>query len=115
MGSKLSLIISLAFSLIIFTFLTDLICIQVNYSMLDSLASDICLLISTKGKQSKAFITIRLKSYEDVSIKYDNSDYSIGTFKTFYLTKTYKSLYLNNLTLKIERSTVVGIYDKELN
>lgn len=115
MGSKLSLILSLVFSLIIFTFLIDLVSIQINYSNLDSLASNIGLLISTKGQASKSYITIIMKSHEDIKLTYDNNDFSIGNFKTFYLKKSYKSLYMDDLTLKLERSVVIGIYEKELN
>lgn len=113
MGSKLGVILSLFFAIFVFTFASDLIALQANYSNLESIANSISLIISSKGSSSNETINQYMEKHKGIKLSFSDNVFKIGEFKDFTLEKNYNSfmIFRKEIQIKVERTVLVGQYE----
>lgn len=114
MGSKIGLILSLPFIFLAFLFGVDLVIIQVQYSLLDSLTSYASYNIAKDGTISDSLKEFIKNNYAAniycVNIDTD-SVYTTGQTFEYCLEKDYEPIVLSSTyTIKITRCAIINYY-----
>ena len=117
MGSKLGLILSLFFAVFVFLFATDLICLQANFTNLESIANTVSLMLSREGGANFLKVTMYIKQQNGVSLKMDSNIFQIGEYKEFTVLKDYDSflIFKDPIQLKVSRTVLVGQFEGNIN
>lgn len=112
MSSKIGLIISMLFVAIFFLFGIDLICLEFNYSDIDSKSINISYYFSKSGRIDEEFVnTLEEKYNVDIIINNDRVP-EFGEEINYLLVRDYKPIVLSNdpISIRIRRSAIVGYY-----
>lgn len=114
MGSKLGTMLSLIFSIFVFVFAVDLIALQSNYTNLESIASSVSTIVSTKGSVCRTYVDEYLEKFNGVKIVFNDSTFEIGEFTDFSVVKSFSSMIIfkEAVELKVFRTVLIGQYEK---
>ena len=112
MSSKIGVVLSMLFVVLFFLFGTDLLCLQYQYSELDSKGITIAYYISKNGRIDGDFLSFLSKKYE-VEVSADASQSAeYGDVVRFTVKDTYDPLVIANeeMTISISREAIIGYY-----
>ena len=112
MSYKIGLILSIVFVALFFLFGADLITLESAYSSLDTKANNISYLISRRGVIDSDFINYIENTFKVDFTCEENLTPSFGEKIYFQVSKTYQPMVIskNEMTITIERMTIVGFY-----
>lgn len=112
MSYKVGLILSMIFVALFFLFGADLITLESVYSGLDSKACNISYIISRRGVVDDELKNYVQSTFHITFICEENLSPTFGEQIFFKVSTTYRPMVLskNEMTIVIERMTIVGFY-----